>query len=143
MSFLTEEEKEFVHGVFDELHETFARDIVVFYNEDSVFVDTNNGHNPIYGPPSRSMPREPDLKKITKKARIKYLSDQSESENLLANVSFPKGYIRLKVDQETYSLITKAKKILIDDILTELASPPSRPGPFSPNYWTIFLKKVD
>ena len=136
-----------IHAAFDDIHDTFARDITIYIAGDITYVDTDGKHNPIY--------EEQDSENITrpiitysKKVRIKYLGAQDRIYGLGGSdapigVSFPKGTIRIKADQETYELITKAKNIKIDDRLCELIGAPARPGPFNPNYWTVELKQVD
>lgn len=139
-------DKSNIHAIFDDLHDTFARDITIYVSEDGVLIDTDGNHNPIYKTPSSETSKT--LKPIVTKARIKYNDIQDrvygpDGSNSQLNMTFPKGSIRLKVNQEAYALIVKAKKISIDDRLCELVSAPSRPGPFNPNYWTINLNQID
>lgn len=143
---LTAAQKADIHLRFDDIHDTFARDITIYVFEDTTFIDTDGSHNPLYGDPEGERERPPTT--YTKKARIRYIGgEQPRFPNAgtegQTNLTFPAGTIRLKVDSETYTLITKAKKIKVDDRLCELASAPARPGPFSPNYWSIYLKQVD
>jgi hypothetical protein len=141
---LSAAQKANIHGVFDDLHDTFARDVVFYVSEEGTFVDTDGNHNPLYGRPEEE--RQLELIPHTKKVRIKYLSSTDRAFGVTdaqLNLSFPKGAIRLKVDAETYQILVTSKKIKVDDCLCELASMASRPGPFNPNYWTVYLKRLD
>ena len=140
-------DKSNIHEMFDNLHDTFARDIKIYIIEETTIIDTDGNHNPLYGDTDHGKTVE-NVKEYSKKARIKYSTSQDRTFGPIGgdsqlNVTFPRGLIRLKVDEETYGLITKAKKIMIDDRLCELVSSPARPGPFNPNYWTIELKQID
>lgn len=144
-SLISDDDKAAIQAVFTDIHDTFARDITVYKLGEAVFVDTDGSHNPLYSEES-SLIQENELVPFTVKARVKYGSQQGR-EGLGANaqlgIQVPDGTIRLKVDETTYGLITEAKKIKVDDRLCELISAPARPGPFSPNFWTVFLKQID
>lgn len=142
-------DKSNIHQAFDNLHDTFGRDITIYVKKNVTIIDTDGNHNPMYGNERQNQGNSngPEYETFVKKARIKYMGLQdrtynADGTNSSINVSFPIGTIRLKVDQETYLLITKAKKIQVDDRLCELVGDPARPGPFSPNYWMIELKQV-
>lgn len=139
-------DKQNIHAMFDHIHDTFARNITIYISQDSALVDTDGNHNPMYGDKNPEKPVT-NFVPYVKKARIRYGGSQDRGgppgADSQLNVSFPKGMIRLKVDSEAYQLLTKAKKITVDDRLCELVGAPARPGPFSPNYWTIELKQVD
>lgn len=139
-----------IHLAFDDIHDTFARNITIYVKKNETIIDTDGSHNPLYGNIGGGNNRQgngPEYQIFTKKARIKYMGLQDraynpEGANSPINVNFPIGTIRLKVDSETYQIITKSKKIQVDDRLCELVGDPARPGPFNPNYWTIELKQV-
>lgn len=144
-SLLDSIQKSSIHDVFDNVHDTFKRDIYIYVTEEETFIDTDGNHNPLYGD-SEQRRRTKEAEQYTKGARIKYMGEQDRIYGVgvgsQIGISFPNGGIRLKVDEETYNLIKKAKKIRVDDRLCELVSSPSRPGPFNPNYWTIYLKQL-
>lgn len=146
MDLISAEDKSLIHQMFDDIHDTFSRDIDLYVEEKSINIDTDKNHNPLYGLP-RTDKKYKQVKKYTKKARIKYVSEQDRiwgaGTDSQLNLNFPRGLIRLKVDEDTYKLIVKSSKITLDDRLCELVSSPSRPGPFNPNYWTIYLKQLD
>jgi hypothetical protein len=137
-------DKSNIHKMFDDIHDTFAREIKIYKLEDEAIIDTDDSHNPLYGNNNNYVKKE--YKIYVKKARIKYQENQERGilgTDSQLNITYPRGTIRLKVDEETYKIITESKKIQIDDRLCELISSPSRPGPFNPNYWTIYLKQLD
>lgn len=146
MNLLSEEDKQNIHKIFDNLHDTFSRDIEIYVSERETIVNLNPEFNPIFGEKDKNSPFVAHTKYV-RKARIKYIGDQERvygiGLNSQLNVSFAKGEIRLKVDDETYKLIAKAKKINIDGNICELISSPIRIGPFNPNYWMIQVKQSE
>lgn len=133
-----------IHAAFDDIHDTFARDITIYVQKKITIIDTDGNHNPMYGgqAPNGGQGNGPEYETFHKKARVKYLGLQDKTYADGTNVASPIGTIRLKVDSETYQLIVKAQKIQIDDRLCQLVGDPARPGPFNPNYWTIEFKQV-
>lgn len=150
MDLISSIDKTSIHEAFDDLHDTFGRNITIYVKKNETIIDTDGSHNPMYGETgggNSGQGNGPEYQTFVKKARIKYMGLQDraynpESANSPINVSFPIGTIRLKVDEETYRIIVKSKKIQVDDRLCELIGDPARPGPFNPNYWTVELKQV-
>lgn len=146
MDLLSEYDKEKIHQVFDNIHDTFSREIEIYTNEQESIINIDNTANPLF-PNKNNKNIHKNFKSYKKKARIKYIGDQEKvvgiGSNNQLNLAFSRGEIRLKVDEETFNLIKNSTKIKVDDALCELISSPARPGPFSPNYWTIQLKRLN
>lgn len=143
---LSSEQKESIQARFRDIHDTFSREIQIYVLEDETLIDTDGSHNPIYNSPEDGTRTEQVLTQYTTNARIKYMDNQSSqirNTNININVQYPEGTIRLKIDSTGYDLIKKATKLRVDDNLCELASDPSRPGPFSPDFYTIYLKRTN
>jgi hypothetical protein len=147
-SLLSGTQKSSIHAVLDRIHDTFVREITIYKSNEEILIDTGNGtENPFYNVPKSE---QDQIETIQTSARILYETDQKRvgmadgiGNDDGSNLSFPTGRVRLKLSKEAYDLIVKAKKIKIDGVLHELISSPARPGPFTPNYWTVFLKRVD
>lgn len=146
---LNSAQKSSIHAVLDNIHDTFSREIVIYKTKQGTFIDTGLTDNPIYKQPNYTE----EIELITTRARILYvqtvgtrkrgsMSDGISNEDS-SGLSYPDGTIRLKLDQTAYNLVKDSKKISIDDVLCQVISDASRPGPFSPNYWTVYLKKIE
>lgn len=147
MDLLSSTEKTDIMSEFVNLHDTFGRDIKIFKRQSgttSVITDPN--YNPLYGRIKDSKKEDPSLAEYTKKARIRYEHNQKSTNgsaaDIQANVSWPLGTIRLKIDSETLALISDSKRIEVDGHLCELISQESEIGPFTPQYKTVYLKRV-
>lgn len=139
-SLISDAQKSAISAVFDDIHDTFARDIIIYREKETAYVSTNT--SPIYRRPVDGDPPSREKEQYTTRARIKYIGVQGEDdENLGAqtNLDFPYGSIRLKINQGAFELIRTAEKINVDGRLFKMDSEPARPGPFSPSYYTIVL----
>ena len=47
-SLIPDSDKDAIGNVFDDIHDTFSRDIVVFQRENEIFVATNGTYNALY-----------------------------------------------------------------------------------------------
>ena len=134
-----------IAAVFDDIHDTFARDIIIYKTEIGVLLSSDLNANPIYGRSSDGTSSKPQTKAYSGRARIKYAENQKAqdgafggSSDSAAGLSFPIGDIRLKIDAEAYALLKAAQKIEIDGKICQIVSESARPGPFAPKYYTIF-----
>ena len=131
--------------MFDDIHDTFARDITIFRNGKTTLISIDHDYNYLYGRKKDDNKTSPELEKYTTKARIKYFGEQEKNavigKDANINYSFPNADIRLKVDATAYALIKEAEKIEVDGFIYELTSEPSRTGPFGTNYYVVYLKR--
>ena len=78
-SLLTAAEKAALQSAFDDLHDTFARDIYIFKEAKNVVMSTNPNYNPIYNQNSSlSQTVTKEVQKKTFRARIMYDTDRLE-----------------------------------------------------------------
>jgi|TARA_B110000305_G_scaffold241261_1_gene314634 hypothetical protein len=146
-SLIPDSDKNAIGNVFDDIHDTFSRDIVVFQRENEIFVATNGTYNALY---SRIKNEQSTRSKVTRsiiKARILYQQEQKEMDlpgtRSQVNVQMGEGSVRVKIDEAGYVLFTKASKIEIDGEIFRIVSDPSKVGPFKVKFYTIYLRRSD
>tara|TARA_R110001592_G_scaffold160695_3_gene392959 strand:+ start:16525 stop:16971 length:447 start_codon:yes stop_codon:yes gene_type:complete len=146
-SLIPDSDKDAIGNVFDDIHDTFSRDIVVFQRENEIFVATNGTYNALY---SRIKDEQSTRAKVTRsviQARILYQQEQKEMDlpgtRSQVNVQMGEGSVRVKIDEAGYILFTKASKIEIDGEIFRIVSDPSKVGPFKVKFYTIYLRRSD
>lgn len=146
-SLIPDSDKNAIGDVFDDIHDTFARDIIVFQRQNEIFVATNGTYNALY---SRIKNEQSTRTKVTRsviKARILYQQEQKEMDlpgtKSQVNVQMGEGSVRVKIDEAGYTLFTKASKIEIDGEVFRIVSDPSKVGPFKVKFYTLYLRRSD
>jgi len=138
-------EKSAFDRVFDDLHDTFGRDITIFKKSQKVFVATNSTYNALYSKTKNQKGIEKVVEAIKIKARIAYAGSfenaRSNDENEILGLDIPSDHVRIKLNLEGYNLIKQAKDIEIDGELFDVVSDASKSGMFSVRYYNILLKR--
>lgn len=138
-------EKSAFDKVFDDLHDTFGRDITIFKKSQKVFVATNSTYNALYSKTKNQKGIEKVVEAIKIKARIAYAGSfenaRSNDENEILGLDIPSDHVRIKLNLEGYNLIKQAKDIEIDGELFDVVSDASKSGIFSVRYYNILLKR--
>lgn len=145
-SFLSDSEKNEIGNVFDDMHDTFARDINIFQRDNEIFVATNGTYNALYARIKNTPTTRAKVKKATVKARILYAQQQKEISlpgNSQVNVEMSEGSVRVKIDEAGYKLFTKATKIEIDGEVFRIVSDPAKAGPFTVKFYVLYLRRTD
>lgn len=145
-SLIPDSDKQKLASVFDDMHDTFARDITVFQTENEVFVATNGVYNALYSRIKNEPNKRAKVKQVKIKARIQYQQDQKEMDlpgtRSQLNVQIGEGSVRVKLDKTGYEIFTKATKIEIDGEVFRIVSDPSKVGPFSVKFYTLYLRRA-
>jgi len=146
-SFLSDSEKNELGNVFDDIHDTFARDISVFQRDNEIFVATNGTYNALYARIQNAPTTRAKVTKTTVKARILYAQQQSEMDlpgsRAQVNVQMSEGSVRVKIDEAGYKLFTQASKIEIDGEVFRIVSDPAKAGMFTVKFYILYLKRSD
>ena len=140
---LSSGEKSAFDGVFDDLHDTFGRDIVIYKKSKKVFVATNSTYNALYSRIKNEKGSEKKVEAITLKARIAYSgnSGKETEENEILGFDIPADHVRIKINLEGYNLIKEASEIEVDGDLYDVVSDASKSGMFSVKYYNVLLKR--
>lgn len=143
-SLLTASHKAQIAAVFDDMHDTFSRDITIYKEGEAVLIGIDDDYNYLYDRRKDSKAQTPALQKYTTKARIKYFGEQ-EKDGAGKDIGLRMAYgeIRLKIDSAAYDLIRSAAKIEVDGQLYRLRSDAARTGPFSAQYYVVYLQRGD
>jgi len=145
-SFLSDSEKDAIGNVFDDMHDTFARDITVFQRENEIFVATNGTYNALYSRIKNAPTTRAKVTETKVKARILYAQNQKEISlpgNSQLNVEMSEGSVRVKIDEAGYKLFVKASKIEIDGEVFRIVSDPAKAGPFKVKFYVLYLRRAD
>lgn len=146
-SLIPDSEKNAIGAVFNDIHDTFARDIIIFKRENEIFVATNATYNALYSRIKNAPTTRTKVTQATVKARILYQQDQREMDipgtRAQVNVQMGEGVVRVKIDEAGYKLFNQASKIEIDGEVFRIVSDPSKVGPFTVKFYTVYLRRSD
>ena len=146
-SLISDSEKTAVGNVFDDMHDTFARAVTVFQQDNTLFVATNSTYNALYQRLQDSTTTRSKVTQSTVMARIKYEQNQREIDipgsRAQVNVPLGEGVVRVKLEAAGYELFKKAAKIEIDGEAFRIVSDASKVGPFTVKFYTLYLRRAD
>ena len=140
---ISSSDKQAYESVFDDIHDTFSREITIFKKAQKVFISTDNTYNALYSRVKNQKGGDKVVEEIKVKARILYSSStaRENSENEILGVDVPDDHIRIKVNEEGYNFIRQASDVEIDGELFEIVSDASKVGLFSVKYYSILLQR--
>lgn len=131
--------------VFDDIHDTFAREITIFKKKQKVFISTNSTYNALYSRMKNEKGGEKIVEEFKIKARVAYAGNfeflRQNSENEILGIDIPSDHIRIKVNEQGYNLIKQATDIEVDGELFNVSSDAAKSGMFSVKYFNILLKR--
>lgn len=145
-----DENNEYISAMND-LHDTFAKPIVIFYTAQKVVVSTNPNHNMFYSAgPNQTQTIETPVK-VETTARIHY-RDESKLDDLLLrggttssdqiNVKKKDWRVKLVVNEEVKNILLKAKRVQFDDYTYEVDSDCMPRGVITFQFFDIYLKAL-
>ena len=145
-SLITSAQKAAIQSALSEVHDTFARDIYVYIEKKVATRPSNLNYNPLYGrtKDDSKLSSQTTLVKHTVQARVSYAPNQGESiidAGAQFNLTASHGKVRIKVDSNGYEKVKDSTRIEIDDNLFIVDTDAKNVGPFSTQYYTVFLKR--
>jgi DNA-binding beta-propeller fold protein YncE len=141
-SLISDSQKQAIRDIVDMIHDTFARDIVVYKQGKKVSFVTSGGYNALYKKNPTVSQVELEQNSRTIKARIKYQSfDQTNfyQESSQEKIVIPEGVVYIKVNKDGYDYIKDAKTVELDGITYAIKSPGKPEGIFGPHYYKFLL----
>ncbi len=146
-SFLSDAQKLALSQQFNKLHDTFARDVVVYKDAKRVIINTDPNYNYLYNHTGGTESVQNVPQKQTFKVRIQY-SDNNNNEyfgefNSATKIQRPDSRVRIKMKIEDYDYIKDAKRFEFDGRLFLLDSDPRFHGLFDVHFCTIYLKPIE
>lgn len=146
-SLIPDDDKAAIGNVFNDIHDTFARNVTVFQRENEIFVATNGTYNALYNRLQNQQTTRTKVTKQTVKARILYRQDQKEMDipgtRTQTNVPLGEGVVRVKIDEAGYQLFKKATNIEIDGEAFRIVTDAGKIGPFVVHFYTLYLRRAD
>jgi hypothetical protein len=144
-SLLSTSEKSILNVAFNDIHDTFARDIYVYVESiSSIPIDQN--YNSLYGRTKNSsrIDSQKTLQKFTYSARVYY--ENSQKENVVdtdgqMNLSASLGLVKIKVKQDAYEKIKVCSRIEVDNQLYIVYGDVKVIGNLGINFYTYTLKR--
>lgn len=137
------DDKDFVGGLFDSLHESMSREITLFYNNNGGNISESSEYD---SDGNWATVENQDISTETITARVNYLKEQTDAgigAKSHSNLPVSNGKVRLKIHKDDYSKIKLAEKILIDDFFFEVDGDPDVMGIFGYEYYSIMLKRIN
>jgi hypothetical protein len=147
---ISDEQRAYLESMIDNMHDTFARDIVVNREATKVIISTDPNYNFLYknvnGDFTKSTKYTAQYK--TLKARILYEDKQREQNfdgevDSQIKVNRPMGQVRIKLNKEGYDYFKGAKRVDLDGMRFYIDSTVRPHGLFSPKYYTFYLRPVE
>lgn len=146
-SLISNSDKVNIGSVFNDMHDTFGRDVVVFQRKNEIFVATNGTYNALYKRLNDQETSRVTVTSTTVKARILYRQDQKEIDmpgtRAQVNVPLGEGVVRVKIDAAGYDLFKKATNIEIDGSAFRIVTDAGKVGPFTVHFYTLYLRPAD
>jgi hypothetical protein len=145
--FFTSGQKASLEGVFTNIHDTFARDIVIYKKKKSIYVATNQTYNALYSRIKNPTKTTEVVTSSTVKARIQYMDKQYIAEEYAfraqTNLPISEGQLRIKLDPAGYAAFTFANRIEIDGFVWKIKTDASAVGLFTPHFYMLYLERGD
>ena len=141
-SFISDVLKEKLAEQFNHLHDTFARDIIVYKEAKKVVISTDPNYNYIYNETGSGTNIQNIPQKQTFKARILY-GTGGEIEYMSKTKVGVYRRVRIKLKKEDYLQIQGVKRIELDGRMFLIDSDARPHGLFNVDFYTIHLNPVE
>jgi hypothetical protein len=147
---IPESQRGYLKSIIDDIHDTFARDIVVYKDAKRVVISTDPNYNYLYnnvsGEFGTSVENQPQSQ--TFKARILYEDKQREKNfdgeaNSQINVERPIGQVRLKINETGYLYLKNVKRVELDGRKFIIDGDERPHGLFGAEYYTFYLRPIE
>ena len=136
-----------VNKAFENLHDTFSREITVYKNAKQVSIASSPQYNSIYGNSGATNSVRYEEVVGTFLARIYYLksdedifADNSQAQN---KIIIPNGSVKIVVDPVGYNFIKEARKVQFDGNTFSIKSDGNPMGLFANQYFEFYLTPID
>lgn len=132
-----------------DLHDTWAKDIVIFSSRKKIVISTNPNHNFLYASGSGQTRTTDEVVKTTGKARIHYKKEQKTpdfkglTDQDQINVEVKDWDVKLIVGDDLKALIEKAERIEFNDRIFKRRDDIMPHGVISYQFTTFYLKALN
>lgn len=148
-SFLPDDEKKILAEQFNNLHDTFAREISVYKEAEKVVVSTDPNYNYLYDETGGQLSIQNVPQKKSMQARIlyddnrdiEYFGEFSSSTKIKRVDSSSR--VRIKLKKIDYEYFNDVKRVEFDGRMFLIDSDPRPHGLFDIYFYTLYLKPVE
>lgn len=142
-SLLTNDEKNYVDSLFDDLHDTFKTTIYAFV-EEATTVEPDLNYNPLYNRTVNQSKAVTNIVKVKYPIEARVFYQRLTEEERLADASIPSSNdnCRLKIRVSDYETLKKASTIEVNGENYKLDSKNNYIGPFSKNYVMVNIQRT-
>jgi hypothetical protein len=143
-SFLSEEERAEISSQFDNLHDTFSRNVIIYKESKKVDIFTNEDFISVYRDSSQGENFSFSYEAVSGSfpMRIKWL-DPNEEKNIPIQVDMPNQVCRLKMKKDAFDFLNGLQSLSIDGVECEMIAGYKPHGILDVQFYTIFAKRRD
>lgn len=145
-SLIPDSEKQALSNVFNDLHDTWKREITVYKDKGIIAIGDDINYSAIYGNPAPT-PQQVAENKFTIYARI--LHDKKQNFFKLGGaeeglkLELDNGGVRIKIDKNDEKVFEGVKRVVLDNNQYEIDTSQRPHGLFEPRFATIYLKRLN
>lgn len=144
-SFLSEAEKLEMSSQFDNLHETFGRNVIIYRDPERIDIITTDDYISAYRDYRQGDNFNYDTVPVTGQfiMRVKWLD--SKDADMIPGLEnrLPGQVCRLKMKKEAYDFLNGSQSFYVDNIACEILGVPRFHGLFGINFYTVYVKRRD
>lgn len=147
-SLVSESDKVELSNLFNDLHDTFFRNIKVIQEADKIVLYQDPNFNGLFNRPVESVEKE--YKEFIIEARIHYLTTSNLNDPVFpsrteggVSLEQSSNEVRIKIKKEDFHIFKGYKRIEIDGFPFDIISGPRQHGLFTPKFITLYLRKLD
>ena len=143
-SFLSAAEKAEMSMQFNNLHDTFSRDVVIYKTPERVDIVTNDDYISAYRGYRQGANLQYDTVPVSGifPMRIMWLDPRKE-ENLPIENPIPGQVCRLKMKKNAYDFLSGSQSFYVDNVACEMVGVPKFHGLFDIDFYTVYAKRRD
>jgi len=143
-SFLSAAERAEISSQFDNLHDTFGRNVVVYKESKKVNIFTNEDYISAYRNSNQGENFTFSYEAVSGSfnMRIKWL-EPNEEKNAPVEIDMPNQICRLKMKKDAFDFLSGQQSLFIDGIPCEMIAGYKPHGIVDINFYTVFAKRRD
>jgi hypothetical protein len=141
MNLLPDADQLLYDDVFNDIHDTFSRKIIVYKTPERIIISTNSNYNFIYTNNQDGLEVQYIPVSGTLDARIKWLdpSDLKGQKDIKEEIHG--NIVRLKIKKEDIGWFDDWKRVEVDGRPVQFFGTAQPHGLFDPNFYTIYLEE--
>lgn len=141
-SFLSEAEKIEMASQFDNLHDTFAGNVVIYKTPKINNIVTNNDYISIYRNAGQGENLTFSYETVSGvfPMRVNWINP-NEEKNIPTEIDMPNQICRLKMRKDAFDFLSGYQSVFVDGVACELIPGYKPHGLFGVDFYTIYVKR--